>query len=82
VLAVADASLRFHAPARYDEQIVVETTVAEVRSRTVTFRYVVSNAMSGKKLVTASTTLICLGPSGNVVALPGEVRSLLQDQVA
>ena len=35
-LAVADASLRFHAPARYDDVVRVETTLTDVRSRSVT----------------------------------------------
>jgi acyl-CoA thioester hydrolase len=35
-LAVVDASLRYHAPARYDDLVRVTTTVRDVRSRTVT----------------------------------------------
>jgi acyl-CoA thioester hydrolase len=80
-LAVSDASLRFHAPARYDDEIIVETAVRQVRSRTVEFDYLVLNATSGQKLVSASTTLICLGAGGGVVAIPAEVRSLLERQV-
>jgi len=80
-LAVSEASLRFHAPARYDEVIVVETTVKSVRSRTVEFDYLVLNAASRKKLVVASTTLVCLGPGGNVVAIPEEVRTILRSQL-
>ena len=81
-LAVSNAALRFHAPARYDDVIVIETTVREVRSRTVEFDYLVLNAASLEKLVSASTTLICLGPGGRAVAIPGEVRTLLQSQMA
>ena len=36
-LAVSDATIRFHGPARYDDLIVVETRLTEVRSRPVTF---------------------------------------------
>jgi len=78
LLAVSDATLRFHASARYDDRIVVETTVARVRSRTVEFDYLVLNAASRQKLVSASTTLVCLGPAGNVIALPNAIRSLLE----
>ena len=81
-LAVSDAALRFHAPARYDDVIIVETTVTQVRSRTVEFGYLVLNAASRQKLVSASTTLVCLGPAGNVVAIPDEVRALLESHVA
>jgi acyl-CoA thioester hydrolase len=78
VLAVSEASLRFHASARYDDIVVVETTVTRVRSRTVEFDYLVVNAATRQKLVSASTTLVCLGPSGGVVALPGDVRKILE----
>ena len=82
MLAVSDASLRFHASARYDEVIVVETSVTRVRSRSVEFDYLVLNAATRQKLVSASTTLICLGPGGNVVAIPDDVRALLESHIA
>ena len=77
-LAVADAALRFHAPARYDEIVIVETTVRRVRSRSVEFDYLLVNAASGERLVTATTTLVCLGRDGKVVAIPEDVRDLLE----
>ena len=76
-LAVSEASLRFIAPARYDDMIRVETTLSRVTSRTLTFDYVVSNAESGVKLATASTALISLDPRGRVTALPADVRARL-----
>ena len=82
MLAVSEAALRFHASARYDDLIVVETSVTRVRSRTVEFDYLVLNAGTRQKLVTASTTLICLGPGGNVVAIPDDVRELLESRIA
>ena len=54
-LAVADASLRYHAPARYDDQVRVETSLRSVGSRAITFDYVIFNASSGAKLCTART---------------------------
>jgi acyl-CoA thioester hydrolase len=77
-LAVAEANMRFHAPARYDDVIRVETTLTEVRSRTVTFDYVIANAETGARLVTARTTLVSLQPSGKTVALDASVRELLE----
>src|ERR1700726_3206561 len=40
-LAVSDLAARFHAAARYDDMIRVRTTLADVRSRGVTFEYVI-----------------------------------------
>ena len=80
-LAVSEASLRFIAPARYDDPIRVETSLSRVTSRTLTFDYVISHAESGVKLATASTSLISLDKSGRVAALPADVRTRLADAV-
>jgi len=77
MLAVADASLRFHAPARYDDPIRVATTLTEVRSRTITFDYLITNASTGERLVTARTTLVSLDADGRTVAMPRAIRDLL-----
>ena len=81
-LAVADASLRYHAPARYDDRIRVETRLSELRSRTITFDYLVVNADSGERLVTARTVLISLDPSGRPRALAPAVREVLARAMA
>lgn len=78
-LAVVEASLRFHAPARYDNLISVATTLREVRSRTVTFDYLITNADTGEKLVTASTTLASTDPGGRLVSMPAELRNALEE---
>ena len=77
-LAVADASMRFHAPARYDDLVRVQTTLSEVRSRTVTFDYVIVNAESRARLVTARTVLVSLDASGRTVSLDAGVRERLE----
>ena len=82
LLAVSEASLRFHAAARYDDMIRVETTVREVRSRTVTFDYLVSRLPPDRppeRLVTASTTLIALDRDSRPRTLPPELLSRLRD---
>ncbi|AHG90736.1 4-hydroxybenzoyl-CoA thioesterase [Gemmatirosa kalamazoonensis] len=77
-LAVAEASLRFHAPARYDDLIRVETTMTDVRSRSVTFDYLVSRADDGVRLVSASTRLVSIDRNSRPTAMPGPVREILE----
>jgi acyl-CoA thioester hydrolase len=77
-LAVVEANLRFHAPARYDDLITVSTTLREARSRTMTLDYVITNADTGEKLVTASTTLASTDSSGRLVSMPADLRSALE----
>jgi acyl-CoA thioester hydrolase len=77
-LAVSELSARYHAAARYDDLIRVRTSLGEVRSRMISFDYLISNASTDKRLVSAQTTLISLDPSGRPVALPAELRRLLR----
>ena len=76
-LAVAEATMRCHAPARYDDIIRIETTLTEIKSRTLTFEYVIAHAGTGVRLVSARTILVSLDPEGRVVALPAAVRTFL-----
>ncbi len=76
-LAVSEASVRYIAPARYDDRIRVETRLSRVTSRTLDFDYTILNADSAHRLATASTTLISLDPSNRVAALPADVRRAL-----
>ena len=76
-LAVSEVSMRFHASAKYDDMIRVETVLSRVTSRTLTFDYTVMKADGGERLATVSTTLISLDPQGKVAALPAELRARL-----
>lgn len=77
-LAVSELSARFHAAARYDDLIRVQTTLADVRSRMIGFEYVVSNATTKQRLVSAKTTLVSLDRSGRPIALPPKFRELFR----
>ncbi|HEY4131110.1 MAG TPA: thioesterase family protein [Gemmatimonadaceae bacterium] len=75
-LAVSEISARFHGAARYDDLIRVRTTLAEVRSRGITFDYIVTRVDSGAKLVTARTALVSIDSAGRPVSMPAEIRAL------
>lgn len=75
-LAVSDLSIRFHAPARYDDLIRVRTTLIDLRSRLVAFDYLVSNAETDQRLATAHTRLVSLDPRGRPVAMPDQIRAI------
>lgn len=78
-LAVVEASLRFHGAARYDELIRVRTSLKEVRSRMITFEYLIENAETGARLITASTTLASINRESKPTTLPAELRQKLQN---
>lgn len=76
-LAVVEANLRFHSAARYDNLIRVTTTIVDVRSRTLTFDYVITNAETGERFVTASTKLVSLSRDSRLTTLPDSLRRVL-----
>lgn len=82
MLAVAEAALRYHASARYDDLVRIETRLESVQSRSMTFHYDIKRIaapgdVSGERLVTASTMLVSVAPGGKLVALPASIRELL-----
>lgn len=85
LLAVSEASLRFHASARYDDLVRIETRLTGVRSRMVAFDYELSRvAADGSevtRLASARTELVSLGRAGRPVAMPTEFRTLLESAV-
>ena len=81
ILAVSDVSLRYHASARYDDLVRVETWVEEARSRAITFAYLISRVEGRggpQKLVSAKVTLIALTPGGATRKLPPEMLAALK----
>jgi acyl-CoA thioester hydrolase len=56
LLAVAKAECRFISPARYDDEVVVETSIVKAHPRLVTFRYRLKRADDGALLAAGETT--------------------------
>ncbi|MEK7402744.1 MAG: thioesterase family protein [Gemmatimonadota bacterium] len=78
-LAVSELSIRYHGAARYDNRVRVRTSITEVRSRSVAFDYLITNAETGERLASAATTLIALDTRGRPVSLPMELRRQMTD---
>src|SRR5438270_7645859 len=69
LLAVSELSARFLGAARYEQMIRVQTTLSSIQSRAIVFDYLISNAESAVRLVTARTTLISVDPAGRPKAM-------------
>lgn len=82
LLIVSEARFRFHGSARYDDTIRVRTTLARLRSRGVTFSYVVENAETSEVLARGATDHVCLDRAGTPRKLPQELRELLASAAA
>ena len=81
-LAVVDAKLRFHGAAKYDDLIRVTTKLTEVRSRMITFEYLIEHADTGARLVSASTTLASINRESKPVSLPADLRRQLENALS
>ena len=77
-LAVSDASLRYHAPAHYDDVVKITTTLLDVRSRALVFDYLITRQPDGDRLATARTTLVSLGDDGKLTVMPEDLRERLE----
>ncbi len=80
-LAVAEVSARYHRPARYDDEVVVQAELTELGSRGMTFRYEVRRAEDDELLVTGSSKHISVDPQGRVTRLAPSLRQLLEEKV-
>jgi acyl-CoA thioester hydrolase len=70
LLTVAEVSCRYTAPARYDDEVVIRTSVDKASPRLVRFAYEMISAESGCKLATGSTTHVFCGPDLRPRRLP------------
>ena len=72
-LVVAEVSMRYRQPARYDDPIRVRTWIRERASRRITFGYAVEHEETGQLLATASTALMVLDHDFDFARLPPAV---------
>jgi acyl-CoA thioester hydrolase len=74
-LPVAEALVSYRAPARYEDLITVETSLALLKRASARFEYRVHR--EGELLATGHTLHACVDPEGRIVRLPPElVRAL------
>jgi acyl-CoA thioester hydrolase len=75
-LTVAEANCRYIAPARYDDEILVETEIARLKNRVVEFSYRIK---SGSTLLAEGRTVhVVIGPDGRPRAMPDRYLDLLR----
>jgi acyl-CoA thioester hydrolase len=75
LLAVIEAQCRYLHPARFDEEVIVETRIADANSRVVEFAYEMRLADDGRKLATGSTRHIFCNREMKRVRLPEKYRA-------
>jgi len=79
---IVEANCRYHAPARFDEVLIVRTWVEEIGRRSVTMAYEVVNQETDMTLATGHTVQVFVrldGKSLEPVEIPEKVRRLLEE---
>jgi acyl-CoA thioester hydrolase len=76
-LPVVSAHCDYRRPAKYEDLLVIDVHVAELRRASLRFEYEVRRDAFGELLATGNTVHACVGPSGKPTGLPPAVVKLL-----
>ena len=79
LLPVARAELEYRRGVGYDDPVRIETTIEQVRSRSIVFGYRLSHAGTGDPVALGTTELFCTDAGGRPMRIPSELRSALDD---
>jgi acyl-CoA thioester hydrolase len=74
MLVVAEAECRYLAPALFDDEVIIETQVAEAGARLIRFEYRMRNAATGQALATGATKHVVCDLSRKPRRLPEKYR--------
>ena len=82
LLSVVGASCRYVYPARYDQQVIVQTELALANARTVEFEYAIRSCEPDRLLAEGKTRHMWLNRDLRPTRLPPQYLELLQGKVA
>lgn len=77
-LVVVESHCRYHQPARYDDLLVVKTTVRELTRAKLTFGYEVWRHRDNELLAEGYTVHVATDVTGRVRKIPESVRALAE----
>jgi acyl-CoA thioester hydrolase len=79
MIAVVEATARYKAPARYDDELIVRTTLAGVRGPIVRFRYAVVRVADEQLLCEGETVHVVIGRDMKRRDMPEKYARQFQD---
>jgi acyl-CoA thioester hydrolase len=77
-LIVAEASCRYKAPARYEDELIIRTRVTESTRRTLRFSYEIERA-DGAAVATGETLHVLINAAGRPSSFPEKYLTLLRE---
>lgn len=76
LLAVVEVNCRYLSPARFDDEVIVRTSIAEANLRMVRFNYEMRSAEDGRMLATGETKHFFCDRDLKRVKLPEKYRAM------
>ncbi len=78
LLSVVESQCRYLAPARYDQEILVGTEIAEANARLIEFRYSIRDAATNQPLANGMTKHMWLNREFRPTKLPERYLQMLK----
>lgn len=76
LMAVVEVQVRYHAPARYDDEITISTSILKSGSRGCTFHYEIRLATTTELLASGQTKHLFVGPDFKPARVPTPYRDV------
>jgi len=74
---VADTSCKYKAPLSFDDWVLIDTRVKEIKKASVLFEHTVYNKGTKVVIAEASTTLAAVDTAGKIVPIPSGITDKL-----
>jgi acyl-CoA thioester hydrolase len=78
-LPVVSAHCDYRRPAKYDDLILIDVHLAELRRASLRFEYEVRREIGNEVLATGYTLHACIGPAGKPTGLPESLLKVLRN---
>lgn len=78
---VVEANCRYAKPARYDDLVLIETSLDSVSRATLIFSYCILREGEDMPLASGSTKHACIDGAGKVLRIPADLERMLKQAV-
>jgi acyl-CoA thioester hydrolase len=78
MMVVAEASCRYKAPARFEDDILIRTGLASATDKVLRFLYEIRNQRTGQLLASGESTHVVTDANLRPARLPAPIRKLFQ----
>ncbi len=78
-LPVSEVLCKYHASARYDDVLIIETSVNFLKRASIQFAYRILRKSDGTELITGSTLHAFVDQEGRIVKVPATLRAKLNN---